>query len=259
MCPEYYTLEKIKVSIVSYLNTTPLVFGIENTPSFLNKIELHKDIPSECARKLIAGEVDLGLIPVAAIPSIKNAQVVSDYCIGAVGKVKSVLLVSDVPLNQIEKIYLDYHSRTSVNLCKILCKEHWQIAPDFLPGEPGFENNISGSTAGVIIGDRTFNFEKEYVYQFDLSEEWQKLTTLPFVFAAWVSNKQLPSDFLVNFNLAMKNGLNQLEASISNSSQKLISKEELKEYLTTYIDFDFSEEKQKAMNLFLSKLEKVNK
>lgn len=256
---EYYKLEKIKVSIVSYLNTTPLVFGIENTPSFLDQIELHKDIPSECARKLIAGEVVLGLIPVAAIPSIKHAHVVSNYCIGAVGKVKSVLLVSDVPLHRIEKIYLDYHSRTSVNLCKILCKEHWQIAPEFLPGEPGFENSICGTTAGVIIGDRTFNFEKEYTYQFDLSEEWQKLTSLPFVFAAWVSNKQLPSDFLVHFNLAMKNGLNQLEESISNSAQNLISKEALNEYLTSYIDFDFNEEKQKAMNLFLSKLKKVNK
>ena len=259
MCPENYKLEKIKVSIVSYLNTTPLVFGIENTPSFLDQIELHKDIPSECARKLIDGEVDLGLIPVAAIPKLKEAHVLSDYCIGAVGKVKSVLLVSDVPLDQIETIYLDYHSRTSVNLCKILCKEHWQIAPDFIPGEPGFENNISGTTAGVIIGDRTFNFEKEYAYQFDLSEEWQKLTTLPFVFAAWVSTKKLSAAFIQAFNQALHFGLDQMDESIKRSSQTTITPKELKEYLTEFIDFDLNEDKRTAMNLFLSKLEKVTK
>lgn len=252
-------MEKIKVSIVSYLNTTPLVYGLENHSAFLEKIELHKDIPSECARKLIAGEVDLGLIPVAAIPSVKDAQVVSDYCIGAVGKVKSVLLLSEVPLNEIEEIYLDYHSKTSVNLCKVLCKEHWKIQPKFISGKPGFEGKISGSKAGVIIGDRTFNFEKEYAYQLDLSEEWQKLTGLPFVFAAWVSNKPLPTEFITQFNIAIKHGLQQLEVSITSSSQNLISTVKLKKYLTRYIDFDLSEDKRKAMNLFLSKLKKTAK
>ena len=247
-------LEKIKISIVSYLNTTPLVFGIENNSSFLEQIELHKDIPSECARKLINGEVDLGLIPVAAIPKLKESHVVSNYCIGAIGKVKSVLLVSDVPLNKIEKIYLDYHSRTSVNLFKVLCNELWNIAPEFIAGEPGFENQISGTTAGVIIGDRTFNFERDYNYQFDLAEEWQTLTNMPFVFAAWVSNKKLPDEFIAKFNQVMHQGLNQLEESINASTQELISKEELKEYLTTYINFDFDEDKRKAMSLFLSKL-----
>ncbi|MDB9964144.1 menaquinone biosynthesis protein [Vicingaceae bacterium] len=244
---------KVKISIVSYLNTTPLVFGIENNKSFLEQIELHKDIPSECARKLITGEVDLGLVPVAAIPSLKEAHVISEYCIGALGKVKSVLLVSDVPLEEIEGIYLDYHSRTSVNLCKVLCRELWNIAPTFIAGEAGFENKISGSTAGVIIGDRTFHLKKDYSHQFDLAEEWQKLTNLPFVFAAWVSNKKLTTEFIAEFNEVMQEGLNQLDASIETSTQNIISKELLKEYLTTYIDFDFDVQKHEAMNLFLSK------
>ena len=248
-------MEKVKISIVSYLNTTPLVFGIEKNSSFLEQIELHKDIPSECARKLIDGEVDLGLIPVAAIPKLKESYIVSNYCIGAIGKVKSVLLVSDVPLHEIEKVYLDYHSRTSVNLCKVLCNELWEITPEFIVGEPGFENQIYGTTAGVIIGDRTFNFERDYNYQFDLAEEWQTLTNMPFVFAAWVSNKKLPDEFIAELNHVMQQGLNQLEESINSSTQDIISKEELKEYLTTYINFDFDEDKRTAMSLFLSKLE----
>jgi len=248
------TLEKVKISIVSYLNTIPLVFGIENNESFLEQIKLHQDIPSECARKLIDGEVDLGLIPVAAIPKLKEAHVISDYCIGAVGKVKSVLLVSDVPLEEIESIYLDYHSRTSVNLCKVLCKELWNITPTFIAGKAGFENQIAGTTAGVIIGDRTFHLEKEYTYQFDLAEEWQKLTGLPFVFAAWVSNKKLSTEFIAEFNKVLRDGLLQLDTSVEKSAQNMISKEVLKEYLTTYIDFDFNQQKREAMNLFLSKL-----
>ena len=248
-------LKKVKISIVSYLNTTPLVFGIENNSLFLDQIELHKDIPSECARKLIDGEVDLGLIPVAAIPKLKEAHIISDYCIGAVGKVKSVLLVSDVPLNGIETIYLDYHSRTSVNLCRVLCRELWKIEPEFIAGEPGFENKVSGTTAGVIIGDRTFNFEKNYAYQFDLAEEWQTLTGLPFVFAAWVSNKKLSDKFITQFNQVMQEGLSQLDQSIKTSTQHIISEANLKEYLTTYINFNFDDQKKQAMQLFLSKLD----
>ncbi len=230
------------------------MFGIENNKSFLEQIELHKDIPSECARKLITGEVDLGLIPVAAIPNMEEAHVISNYCIGAVGKVKSVLMVSDVPLQEIENIYLDYHSRTSVNLCKVLCREHWNIAPNFIAGEAGFENQISGTTAGVIIGNRTFHLEKDYSYMFDLAEEWQILTGLPFVFAAWVSNKKLSAEFIEEFNQVMQEGLSQQDISIKSSAQKIVSKEVLKDYLTTYIDFDFDSTKRKAMKLFLSKL-----
>lgn len=255
MRTQFQKLAKVKISIVSYLNTTPLVYGLENYGPIQGQIELQKDIPSECARKLIAGEVDLGLIPVAAIPNLTEAHVVSNYCIGAVGKVKSVLLVSDVPLNEIQKIYLDYHSRTSINLCKVLCRELWKIEPEFIAAEVGFENKISGSTAGVIIGDRTFNFDNDYSYQFDLAEQWQILTGMPFVFAVWVSNKKMSSVFTEQFNNALKFGLSQLDRSIANSFQTTISQESLKEYLTEYIDFDFDNKKRDAMNLFLSKLE----
>ena len=254
MRTQFQRLDKIKISIVSYLNTTPLVYGLENYGPIQGQIDLQKDIPSECARKLIAGEVDLGLIPVAAIPSLKEANIVSDYCIGAVGKVKSVLLLSDVPLNKIEKIYLDYHSRTSINLCKVLCRELWNIEPEFIASEAGFENKVSGTTAGVIIGDRTFNLQKDYAFQFDLAEQWQVHTGLPFVFATWVSTKKLSADFIELFNKALEFGLDQLDLSIAHSTQTTINKEGLKDYLTEYIDFDFDSKKREAMNLFLSKL-----
>lgn len=248
------SLEKIKISAVSYLNTTSFMFGIENSKRLSETIDLQKDIPAECARKLLEGEVDLGLIPVAMIPKLETAHIISDYCIGAVGKVKSVLLLSDVPLNKIETIFLDYQSRTSVALCQVLCRELWKINPQFESTKAGFEEQISGKNAGVIIGDRTFHLNKEYSYQFDLAEEWQKLTGLPFVFAAWVSNKPLSKNFIEEFNQALKFGLENTQKAIETLKNPSISKHELFEYLTRYIQFDLDAEKRKGLNLFLNKL-----
>ncbi|MFB1022384.1 MAG: hypothetical protein QMC40_06450, partial [Vicingaceae bacterium] len=137
---------------------------------------------------------------------------------------------------------------------RVLCRELWKIEPEFIAGEPGFESKVSATTAGVIIGDRTFNFEKNYAYQFDLAEEWQTLTGLPFVFAAWVSNKKLSDEFITQFNQVMQEGLSQLDQCIKTSTQRIISEASLKEYLTTYINFDFDNKKKQAMQLFLSKL-----
>ena len=247
-------MEKVKISAVSYLNTTPFIYGIENSTPLLQAVDLSKDMPAECARKLLHGEVDLGLVPVAIIPLLKESHIVSDYCIGANGEVNTVLLLSDVELNKIETIYLDYQSRTSVALCQVLCRELWKIEPEFKPAKPGFENQLNRTSAGVIIGDRTFHLGKEYAFRFDLSAEWKKLTGLPFVFAAWVANKKLDSGFIELFNSSLAYGLSHIDDAIASSNQQSISASQLKEYLTQDIQFDLDAEKRKAMKLFLSKL-----
>lgn len=247
-------MDKIKISAVSYLNTTPFIYGMEKNAELMGNIELSKDIPSECARKLLNNEIDLGLIPVAVIPQLKESYIISDYCIGAIGEVHTVLLLSEVPLEEIDTIYLDYQSRTSIALCQILCRELWYISPQFIQAKPGFENEVKDNTAAVIIGDRTFDLDKKYAYRLDLSEEWQRLTGLPFVFAAWVANKPLDSNFISLFNSTLKNGLQQLDLAIEESNQTKISNDRLKEYLVKYIQFDLDTGKRKGMELFLSKL-----
>lgn len=243
-------MKKIKISAVSYLNTLPFIYGIEQNLELLGQVELTKDIPSECARKLIEGEVDLGLVPVAIIPELDQSYIISDYCIGAEGKVKSVLLLSDVPIHQIESIYLDYHSRTSVKLCEILCKKFWEVNPKFISAEKGFEEKIQGKTAGVIIGDRTFHLNKEYAYQYDLAEEWQKMTGLPFVFAAWVSNKKLPKEFIEAFNSALIHGVSNIKKAIEIQENLPIPKKVLTNYLSQNISYKFDKQKMKALILF---------
>lgn len=244
------TEKKIKISAVSYLNTLPFINGINNS-EVINNIELSLDMPSDCAQKLLDGEVDLGLVPVAVLPKLKEYHIISDYCIGAEGKVDSVALYSDVPLNEIENIYLDYQSRTSVNLAQILANNFWNITPKWLEATQGFENRIEGKTAGVIIGDRTFNLSKSYKYKYDLAEEWYSFTGLPFAFACWVSNKKLPNSFIIQFNEALAHGVNNIDEAVNQYAQNSIPKEELANYLTNYISYTLDENKLKAIDLFL--------
>lgn len=241
---------KIKVSAVSYLNTFPFIYGLENS-DIINQLDLQLDMPADCAQKLLANKVDIGLVPVAIIPELKEHYIISDYCIGAEGKVNTVLLLSDVPLNEIEEIQLDYQSRTSVNLVQVLAKEFWGISPKWVNASAGFENKIEGTTAGVIIGDRTFNLSKPYKYQYDLAEEWKKMTGLPFVFACWVANKQLPDAFIKSFNAALALGVNQIDEVVNDSSYS-ISKDQFLSYLKDDISFVLDDGKYQAIDKFLS-------
>lgn len=244
----------IKISAVSYLNTLPFAYGIEQSEYIKNNSVISRDIPSECARKLLAGEVELGLVPVAIIPQLKESYIISDYCIGAVNKVHSVNLYSHYPIDEVTKIKLDYQSRTSVNLCKILCKKHWHVAPRFEQASIGFENNIDSQEAAVIIGDRTFNLEDSYPYVYDLSEEWYKMTGLPFVFAAWVANKEIPADYIVEFNEACANGIDHIDEAIEFGNIDIINQEAQKKYLTESISYSLDADKRKGLSLFLKLL-----
>jgi chorismate dehydratase len=219
-------------------------------------MDLALDIPSDCAKKILNGEVDLGLVPVAILPQLKEYHIISDYCIGANGKVDSVALYSDVPLEEIEHIYLDYHSRTSVTLVQLLANEHWKIKPNWLNADSDFIDKIKGKSAGVIIGDRTFNLPKTYQYKYDLAEEWKKYTGLPFVFACWVANKELPTGFISTFNEALKIGVNNIDAVVLEADQSIISKAKLHTYLNENIDYRLDLDKQDALQKFIKYIKK---
>lgn len=249
-------MDKIKVSIVSYLNSKPFVYGIEHS-GIINEIELQLDIPSICAKKMIEGTVDLGLIPVAVLPLLKEKYIISDYCIGAVGKVASVMLYSNVPLEEISTILLDYQSRTSVTLVKVLAQNFWKIMPDWVSAEVDFESKINGSTGAVIIGDRTFEIGNKYKYVYDLAEEWEKFTQLPFVFACWVANKKLPDSFLYDFNSALQFGLDNRKPLIAELKKDLKYSSDIETYLTKNIDYDYNTSKKEALELFLKYLSKL--
>jgi len=243
-------MNSLKISAVSYLNTIPFVYGILKS-GHLENFRLDLDVPSVCAEKLKNGEVDVALVPVGAIPDFNDHFIVSEYCIGAVGTVKTVLLLSQKPLEQIDNIYLDFDSRTSVQLVKILAKHFWKINPQWNNMNPGQSEHPTQLESLVAIGDKTFELTKQYKFVYDLAGEWVQFTGLPFVFAVWLSKKKLPAIFKDQLNEALLYGLKHKAESLEYFKNKLPACGDCLSYLENNISFLFDREKKKGMELFL--------
>lgn len=241
---------KIRVGAVSYLNTKPLLYGIHRSP-VMEQIELVLDYPSSIAKQLVDGQIDIGLVPVAIIPFLQQHFIVGDHCIGAIGPVASVCIFSEVPMEQIETVLLDYQSRTSVALALVLLKKFWKKKVMFEAAKPGYQQQIMGTTAGVVIGDRAFEQRTKSKYVFDLAEAWIGYTGLPFVFAAWIANKPLPESFTIPFNAANAVGLEHLNEVMVGLESPFY---DLQTYYTKNIDYGLDEEKQKGLKRFLEEL-----
>lgn len=239
-----------RIGAVSYLNTRPLLLGLAQE-GFKNRIDLVKSYPAKIAQELLAGQIDIGLVPVAIIPQLTHPHIISNYVIGTNGAVASVALFSQVPIDEIKSIYLDYQSRTSVQLLKILLAQFWKKEVEFLAATEGYIDQISGTTAGLIIGDRALDNLNKFPYMYDLGLAWKQHTGLPFVFAAWVANQPIPAEFMAAFDAANGYGLAHLEEVIS-----LIPANEqvydLHKYYTENISYVYDEEKKLGLNAFLN-------
>ena len=242
--------QKLKVGAVSYLNTKPLIYGLEQG-KMKEEIDLVIDYPANIASLLAKGGIDIGLIPVTVIATLKEPRIISDFCIGCNGEVASVCLFSDVELNEINTVLLDYQSRTSVELLKILLKEHWKISPKLVKAAANYEKDIAGTTAGLIIGDRALQQRQRSKYIYDLGSAWKEMTGLPFVFAAWVSNKEIPARFIADFNNANELGLKSLDLIVRRQQDQPY---DLNQYYTKNISYRLDKHKQEGMQLFLKKM-----
>ena len=243
-------LSKIKIGIVNYLNTKPLLYGIAQSP-IRNEIDLVPDYPSNIATMLLENRIDAGLVPVAIIPRLSEAHIITDYCIGCDGPVASVCVLSNVPLGQIKKLLIDYQSRTSANLVKILVRKHWKIEVEIADTKADYRDQIKGSTAGLVIGDRCLEYRSQVPYAYDLGEAWKDFTGLPFVFAAWVSNKRLPDEFIHDFNQANKLGVESIDEVVAENNFPYYSSET---YFRNNINYQLNAEKKKGLELFLKYL-----
>lgn len=241
----------MRLSAVSYLNTKPFIYGLFRS-DLAEMLDLSLDIPSVCAQKLLSGEADVVLTPVAVIPQLPEAYLVSDYCIGATGPVKTVCVFSQVPLQEIKKLYLDFHSRTSVALVQILCEKYWKINPEFLPAEEGFESKIEGETAGLIIGDRAIGCERRFSFTYDLGAAWTAWTGLPFVFAAWISTRPLHPELAARFNAALRLGLDHLPELLKILPS--IADFDTERYFRENISYELDHDKWLGLNRFLGYL-----
>lgn len=240
---------KHRLVAVSYLNTKPLLYGLLRS-NLTEELDMDLAIPSECARRLKDGEADIGLVPVAVIPELPQAHLISDYCIGTDGAVATVCIYGDVPLHVMTTIYLDHHSRTSALLTRLLLREYWRHDVQLVPAEEGYLDRIGGTVGGLVIGDRTIGLDERFAYVYDLGAAWKAHTGLPFVFAAWVSVQPLGEDFVARFNAALREGMAHLP-----ELQLLLPPPHpnfsLTEYFTQYIDYDLDGGKREALGRFL--------
>ena len=171
---------KLRAAAVSFLNARPLTAGLEGS----ERIELVLAEPSACAAMLASGEVDLALLPVAALAG-RDFEVVPGIAIGADGPVQTVVLAGEEPPETWEEVYLDTASRTSQVLGQLVLAGRG-LAPRYLP-LPAVEGlaRATGPRGALVIGDRAFDVRKKVVL--DLGREWTRMTQLPMVFALWAA------------------------------------------------------------------------
>lgn len=227
------------------------MYGLERPP-IADHIELIGDYPSRIGEMLKNNTIDVGLIPVAVIPELKEHYIVGNYCIGAEGEIASVALFSEVPMNEVRKVYLDYQSRTSVELLKFLMKEYWGINPEIIKAEnEDYRKKIEGDTAGLVIGDRALEQRKISTFIYDLGSEWRAITGLPFVFAAWVSTRPLPEDFIEMFDAANAEGLKHIDEIVAENPFDLY---DLQKYYRLHLSYYLDEKKKQGMARFLREI-----
>lgn len=246
-------LSTTRVACVNYLNTQPFLYGLTHSKKINPEAyELLLETPSNCARLLKESKVHIGLVPVASLLNLAHYEINTDYCIGAVGRVDSVLLISELPINQITHIQLDYQSNTSVALCKFLCRELWKINPEFISTEnDSFISKTRKGVASVVIGNRALEQFNKFPNQIDLSEAWNKLTGLPFVFAVWASVESVPQNFIQGFNEALSFGIQNIESSIQEVKSIYPLSFQVDTYLKHRISYILDKEKLMGLETFL--------
>jgi len=241
---------KIRVGAVSYLNTKPLLYGIYRS-DLMEEIDLKTDYPARIATMLLEDEIDVGLVPVSIIPRMREYHINTNYCIGSQGPVASVCIFSDNPLDRVNTVLLDYQSRTSVQLAKLLLREYWKIKPRLVEAGEDFREQIKGDTAGLVIGDRALEQRLISPYIYDLGEAWQKLTGLPFVYAAWISNKKLDDGFVHRFEQANGVGVRDISSVLEGEKFQLY---DLFCYYSKNISYILDSEKFKGLERFINSI-----
>jgi len=235
-----------RIAAVSYLNTIPFIHGIKHEGSLCAELLLAP--PADCARNYIEGRADIALLPSAVVPSLRSTEIVTDYCIGASGPVRTVVVVSNTPIDKVRRIFLDPHSRTSVQLAGALAAGLWKIAPEWYELDFAQLEHPAEGDAFLLIGDKVFDWEGRFAYSYDLAGEWRRMTRLPFAFAVWVARKGIPYDVTDALQRSLTFGVECIYEAIM--AEGYGDRPYAYEYLTRNIDFLFDEQKHKALQKF---------
>jgi chorismate dehydratase len=269
-------MTKNKISIVKYLNAVPLAWGILEGPQ-RESFEPLLSTPAQCADQLAKGSVDIGLIPSIEFQRIKGSRIVPGPAVASLYQVRSVILVSVVPLWKVKTVACDSGSRTSVALTKIIFDEYYQIRPDFRPAEPNLANMLAQNDAALLIGDNALKFMEENdrpniesqkpivrsgsepLEVFDLAERWRFLTGLPFVFAFWAVRDGFKDTGIVDTLKSSRDfGVSNIPEIAQKYSDSLqIKKEFIQAYLEKNVHYYMDQTCLEALRLFYEKAARV--
>jgi chorismate dehydratase len=260
-------MSKLRISAISFLNTAPLMWDFEH-PSFAERdlgaaFDIAYTVPSACAESLRSGSADIGIIPAITYHTIPDLVVIPDISIASAGAVRSILVLSKKPLDQVKTLAADTSSRTSVVLARIMFQKWWQpgtTGPEFIAADPDAEKMLAHSDAALLIGDPALVADRlKFRLSVDLGEEWTRHTGKPFVYAFWavrraaLVNHRLAEDLASIFQRSRDHGLAQVGAIAEEWAPRLrISEGAIQSYLLNNMCYGFEQEYLDGANLFFS-------
>jgi chorismate dehydratase len=270
-------VNSLRISIVQYLNTAPLVRGFTHGP-LRGKYQLSFTVPSQCAEALRTGAADVAIIPAIEYQRIPDLVVLPNLAIASKNSVRSLLIVSRRPIEQVTRIALDRSSRSTQTLVRILCPEHWRIAPELFEADPDLQAMLSSADAALLIGDPALQLAiacgpkakrdaqgasivpaelaglrgTSSLWIYDVVEQWQTLTHAPAVLAVWAARKEVVAPELVqDFQDSLAFGLRHLDTIVAEAATELqLPASELRRYLTENIDYRLDQDHRDALILF---------
>jgi len=249
-------MSRFRISTISFLNTVPLMWDFEHGAAG-SHFDISYTLPSACAAELRAGTADIGIIPVAAYTEIPDLAIIPGVAIAARRPVRSILLVSKVPIEKIQTVALDTSSLTSVALTKVLFERWLGGGRIFTPMAPSLDAMLRENDAGLVIGDTALNVDRTQYLTYDLAEEWIRFTGKPFVFAFWAVRRDAlrnaSSDLAVTFQNSRDHGLQpeSIDLIVREWSQRLgLSEAEIRFYLTENIHYQLDAGCIEGLQLF---------
>ncbi len=275
-------MRKLRVSIVEFLNTAPLVWGFTEGP-LAGKYELSFTVPSQCAEALRRGDVDVAIIPAIEYQRMDNVIVLPGMAVAAKGEVRSLLVVAKKPIERAKRIALDTSSRSTVALVRMLAPGYWNISPEFVDAAPNPSEMLRDSDAALIIGDPALRiaikmdalsrkvpsgeqccqgdpdempvpgFDTLFVY--DVAQQWREMTGKPSVLAIWVGRRDaITPEVVADFQASKDYGVQRAREIAEAASVKLdLPADELERYLTENIDFNLDEENLAGLRLYFER------
>ena len=275
-------MAKLRVSIVEYLNTAPLVWGFTEGP-LADRYDLSFSLPSQCAEALRRGDVDVAIIPAIEYQRIENLVALPGIAVAAKREVRSILVVSKKPIEKAKRIALDTSSRSSVALTRILAAERWRIQPEFVDAAPNPSAMLENADAALVIGDPALRIQIkmdqlaarvpsdenccsgdpkdspipgiESVYVYDVAHEWQELTGKPCVLAIWAGRREaMTPEVAADFLASKEYGMARIPEIAEAASMKLdLPAKDLETYLAEHIDFSLDADNLAGLELYYQK------